>query len=218
MSQTLGQSTLGEPNQTTASASTSLPPTDIFLLKFSTRCRPFKLPEYPEIAQLVQKHFHDDQGVSVDYEYDYGEEVYIIETTRLYPAEQYIDFKVNKVIYKMKLEPQEPNEGKGYAKGRNTKKRDGVLLTFYKAGRKEMRCLSNQMFDNALQNDLKLELLKPTERQRIRGSQVFNGNKYAVVKRPDNMAKIPEMMPIGDPATDITHYIPCRCGHCCSAW
>ena len=108
----------------------------------------------------------------------------------------------------MRLEPQEPNGKNRYTRGKNTKNRqEGVLLTFYKAGRKSLQGIKNHLYDSALQNDLILEILKPTERQRIRGSQIFNGNKYAVVKKPDDMAEIPDMMPIQDPTSGIVYYI-----------
>ena len=199
--------TFSNPNQTIVREPTPLTETDVFILKFSTRCRPFKLPEYPEVAQIMQNHFSEDEGVIVDWEFDYGEKIYIIECTRLFPVDQNVEFKVNKKIYKMKLDPQMPGgRRRGSSKGRSGKE-DGVLLTFYKGGRKELRGIKNHVFDSVIQNELKLEILKPTERQRIRGSTVFNGNKYCVVKRPVNMARIPEMMPVTDPTTQTVYHI-----------
>ena len=63
------------------------------------------------------------------------------------------------------------------------------------------------MFDQLLQNTLGLELLKITEKQRIKNTPLFNGNRFAVVKRPDNLAVIPELIPITDPTTKRVYYI-----------
>ena len=158
------------------------------------------------MAQTIQNHFCTDEGVSVDWEFDYGEKVFIVECSKLFPVDQSVDFRVNNITYRIKLEPQTPGSRKGASKGRSSRE-EGVLLTFYKAGRKELRMIKNYAFDSAIQNDLKLEILKPTERQRIRGSTVYNGNKYAVIKKPDNMAKIPESMPVRDPTTNTVHHI-----------
>ena len=132
--------TSSEPNQLMDNTPPEITETDCFFLRFSTRCRPFKLPEYPEVAQILQDHFIADEAVSVDYEYQHGEQVFIIELSKKFPAKQVVEFKVNKRTYRMRLEPQEPNGKNRYTRGRNTKNRqEGVLLTFYKAGRKSLQ-------------------------------------------------------------------------------
>ena len=78
-----------------------------------------------------------------------------------------------------------------------------------------------EYFDNVIQNVLNLTLEKPTEKQKIRGTQIFNGNRYCVVRKPENLATIPDFIPVEDPVTRKVFNIPINyygklwnCGRC----
>ena len=72
------------------------------------------------------------------------------------------------------------------------------MLTFKDAGKNFMRHIPNHHFDMTVRNDLNLEILKPTELQRIQKTDVFNGNRYMVVTPPPDITTIPDSLPIRD--------------------
>ena len=94
------------------------------------------------------------------------------------------------------------------AKRRKTRK--GLLLTFKDAGKRFLQHISNDEFDRILQNEMGLELLKLTELQRIPETDVFNGNRYAVVRIPEKMEKITDTIPIRDTRSDKIYQIQIR--------
>ena len=51
-------------------------------------------------------------------------------------------------------------------------------------------------FFDIIQNDLNLEIERPTEKQKIYGTQLFNGNRFCVIKKPEHLTKIAEFIPI----------------------
>ena len=184
------------------------PMCDTFYLRFSKTCTPFKLPLYPEIAHVAELHFKDP-AINVTYERFRGEKIYCMETTENHALDQSLTFTVENKVYKIKLDPKRSTtkfarRGKQDQRSNNE---DGLLLTFYQAGRKFLNNVPNSVFDQVLQNALGLELLKITEKQRIKNTPLFNGNRFAVVKRPDNLAVIPESIPITDPLTKRVFYI-----------
>ena len=146
---------------------------DTFFLKFSLHCLPFKLPDYPQIAQAAKKHFQDD-GMNVDWRYKDSEIIYRMELNEPAPEDQEMTFVVEGKSYTIKLEPYVKNTGS------SRYHENGLLLTFKNAGTLFYKGIPSAEYDRVLQNVLDLELLKLTEKQKIYGTDVFNGNKYAV--------------------------------------
>ena len=175
--------------------------TDTFFLRFSRSCRPFKLPEYAEIAATAINHFNDE-AINVTYDWVRGEKVYRMETTEPHPRDQSLMFTVEGHEYFIKLDPLEPKQK--YQR-QTYQREEGLLLTFWQAGRKFLNGVPNKNFDILLQNSLGLELLKPTQMQYIPNTKIFNGNRYAVVATPENLATIPDTVPITSPTGRVYH-------------
>ena len=188
--------------------------TDQLVLRFSLSCRPFKLPEYPEIAFVASQHF-DDPMISVSQRLEGSERVYRFELNSEVPKfGNALSFEVLGKTYNVDLQPYQP-----YQQRRNREM--NLLLTFYGAGQKIYNNISMESFDKAIQNDLGFVLEKATERQKIRNTQIFNGNRYCVIRKPDNLALVPDFLPMQDPITKQVHNIPIsynnkirNCGRC----
>ena len=168
---------------------------DTFTLTFSKHCIPFGLPTYPEIASKAKLHFQDE-AMTVDWRDEYADKVYIMELTKAADKEQMMTFTIRGEEVTIKLEPIQ----RGQKNGRG-RREDGLLLTFKDAGKRFMKHIPNTELDRILQNELSMEILKPTEMQRIPDTDVFNGNRYAVIKRPQDINSIPDSLPVRDPAT-----------------
>ena len=172
-----------------------------FLLQFSKSCRPFKLPLYPEIAFNVSNHF-DDPFCNVTPKRMGSEEAYIIELTK--PVPKYgnsLKFFVEGKNYNVDIEPYEYDtrfNRRNNNGGRNDRE-NNLLLTFHGAGRIDYDHIPMMFFDDIITKDLNLELERHTEKQKIYGTQLFNGNRFCVIKKPDNLARIPEFIPIEHP-------------------
>ena len=174
---------------------------DTFQLTFSRHCLPFKLPTYPAIAAIAKKHFKDD-AMNVDWRDHYGDRLYIMELTKKVKRQQEITLTVNEKVVTIALEPIERGQ-----KNYRGKREKGVLLTFKDAGKRFMSHIPNTEIDRILQNELEMVILKPTELQRIPETDVFNGNRYAVIRTPTDITRIPDSMPVRDPATGKDYQI-----------
>ena len=207
-------------NSETCNVSTVVEPecmetTNTFVLKFSLVCRPFKLPEYADVAQEAIRYFNDPD-ISVDRRKQGSEVLYRMEINEQRPKfGNALTFTVEGIKYNVDLLPYEP------ARGRGRKRDNTILLTFQQAGQRMYSHISMEIFDKIIQNELSLTLEKPTEKQKIRYTQVYNGNRYCVIKKPDNLAEIPDFLPIVDPINKTTHYIRItyagklyNCGRC----
>ena len=181
----------------------NVPKTDTFFLRFSRSCRPFKLPEYPEIGAVASEHFNDP-AINCTYDWVRGEKVYRLETNDQHPRDQSLKFTVEGLDYMIKLDPLDPKEKQ---RRQTTRREDGLLLTFWQAGRKFLNKVPNKSFDELLQNSLGLEVLKPTMKQFVPNTTIFNGNRYAVVATPENLAKIPDTVPISEPDSGRVYHI-----------
>ena len=196
--------------------------THTFELRFSLVCRPFKLPEYPHVAMEAIRYF-EDPLLSVDPRREGSEIIYTIELTEERVKHGHaLSFQVEGINYSVDLQPLEINQGtsRRFRDGRQNRE-NSLLLTFYGAGKRQYNNVPMEDFDKAIQNDLKLTLERATERQKIRYTQVFNGNRFCVIRRPDNLAEIPEFLPIVDPITKATYHIRINywgkvrtCGRC----
>ena len=213
-------------NSETCSTSTVEPEctetTNTFLLKFSLVCRPFKLPEYADVALEAIRYF-DDPEISVDRRKQGSEVIYRMEINEQRPKfGNALTFTVEGIKYNCDLIPHEPRTGSARARGSYSSYRDNnILLTFQQAGQRMFNHISMEIFDKMVQNELRLTLEKPTEKQKIRYTQVYNGNRYCVIRKPDNLADIPDFLPIVDPISKITHHIRItyagklyNCGRC----
>ena len=219
--------TISETSSTTTSTSTLIAPeneetteetTDTFLLRFSLTCKPFGLPDLPGIAFEAIRYF-DDPMLNLTYR-DYGSEiVYKFEVNKEWPKYgNALTFIVEGKTYNVDLEPYE-------VRTFTTKSRDNrensVLLTFQGAGGKAFNHISMDYFDKVIQNSLGFILEKPTERQKFKRTQIFNANRYCVIRKPDNLASIPDFLPIEDPIKKKVHHIKIgydgklyNCGRC----
>ena len=127
-------------------------------------------------------------------------------------------FNVEGKRYNVDLQPYDR-----YTNRMRKNRENSILLTFYGAGQKDFNNITMEQFDLAIQNDLGFILEKATEKQKIRNTQIFNGNRYCVIQKPDNLAKIPEFLPIRDPVTNKVHNMRIsyngkirNCGRCMS--
>ena len=197
--------------------------TDTLVLRFSETCRPFKLPRYPEVAQVGLQHF-GDPNINVVPMKEGSEEVYVFELNEEVPKYgNSLPFTIEGVLYNVDLKPYEVNKRRTYGtgSGRSNSRDNQLLLTFYKAATRDYRYLKMEQFDNAIQKDLGFILEKPTERQKIKDTPIYNGNRYCVIRKPDNLAAIPHFFPLEDPVTKKIHRISIsyngqlfNCGRC----
>ena len=86
-------------------------------------------------------------------------------------------------------------------------RKNNLLLTFVAAGSRDYEHISHDQFDKTIQNDLCFTLEKPTEKQKIRLTTIFNGNRYYVIRKQENLASIPNFISILDPNTKAIHHI-----------
>ena len=206
-------------NETTEAVET----TDTFTLRFSLVCRPFKLPGYPEVALEATRFFQDPQ-ISVTNRQEGSELVYKFELNEQKPKYgNSLSFVVEGQKYNIDLLPYEEEEEEyrpRYSYGGNNRE-NNLLLTFMYAGQRKYKNISMEYFDNLIQKDLGLTLEKATEKQKIKGTQIFNGNRYCVVRKPENLAVIPDFVPVQDHIKKKTYRIRIsydgkiyNCGRC----
>ena len=204
----------------TASVNTEM--TDKFTLRFSSTCKPFGHPEYVTIAEEAIRYF-DDPYLTATYLDNGPETIYFFEVNKYWPKYgNSLSFVVEGIKYNIDLQPNENvRQGAKGSQGNRDERENNLLLTFYRAGQKDYNHISMETFDKIIQNTLNFTLEKATERQKHRYTQIFNGNRYCVIKKPDNLASIPEFLPIEDPEKNTTHYIRIsysgklfNCGRC----
>ena len=196
--------------------------TDTLVLRFSQTCRPFKLPKYPEVARIGLEYFADPNINCVPVR-EGSEEVYVFELNEPVPKYGHsLPFTVDGMLYNVDLQPYEVYTKRTYRMGnRGGDRENNLLLTFYRAATRDYRFLTMEQFDNAIQKDLGFILEKPTERQKIKDTPIYNGNRYCVIRKPDNLAAIPNFFPLEDPRTKKIHRINIsyngqlfNCGRC----
>ena len=200
--------------------------TNTFILKFSIACRPFGLAEYPEIARVATEHFGDPMA-NVTWRRVGSEKIYKIELSKQYPKYgNSLTFLIQGQTFNVDLLPyvRRPRGRNqiGSRGGDNRDNRDNnLLLTFYQAGQLDYSHIPMKQFDGIIQNELGLILEKATENQKIYKTQIFNGNRYCVVRKPENLAVIPAFLPLIDPVTKEVHHFRVgysgqlyNCGRC----
>ena len=187
----------------TSSVTTVIPKdvemTNKLMLRFSRTCRPFKLPSYPMIAFEASNHF-EDPLCNVVPGREGSEKTYRIELTKYVPKHgNYLTFVVEGVKYNVDLEPFVDYREGGNRGRRGDRRENNLLLTFQGAGQMDFDSVPMTYFDDIIQKDLDLVLERLTEKQKVYGTQVFNGNRFCVVRRPKELAKIPEFIPVPHP-------------------
>ena len=173
-------------------------------LRFSKVALPFRLPKYPEIAQVGKKYFKQE-GMKC-YPVQYGSEtVYKYELVeKVAKVGHALNFSCNGRTHSIPLYCWDPPQRRqGRQRGRRD---DGLLLTFKDAGKDGMDHIPAALFDQRVE-ELKLTLLIPTKMQRIKDTDIYNGNRFCVVEIPQNINVIPEFIPIIDPTTKAIHNV-----------
>ena len=199
--------------------------TNTLCLRFSYTCKPFKLPEYPEVAHVAMEYFKDPLLNCIPLR-EGSEKVYKFELTKEVPKYgQSLTFEVEGKRYNVDLKPYERRFRRTNNNSNNYNSHDdrenNLLLTFVGAGSRDYDHISHDQFDKTIQNDLGFILEKPTEKQKIRYTTIYNGNRYCVIRKPENLASIPNFIPMLDPNTKAIHHIPIQyngklynCGRC----
>ncbi len=195
----------------TAPAATTDAPamTDCFRLHFRNHLIPFHVPPYEEVSTLAFLHF-EDPGMNVSEVRYRGELYYEIQTTKEIEKEGHsLEITSQGQTYTIPLIPAEPSSsyGKERRPGRthNNNKEDNLLLTFQGAGDMYFKDIPNEKFDE-LMREVGLDVVKFTERQKKRGHQTFNRNRYCVVKKTPNTAVIPDSVPVKNQQIRVTYF------------
>ena len=146
----------GDTNSEASSECTIVEPdemVDILYLRFSMVARPFKLPEYPEVAFEVKKYFQDPATLLTWYRVG-AEIIYIVELEKPVTKKGHsVTFRRGERTLTVDLYDYEPTyyqrRGKDNSmKGRSSVRRDdAILLTFYKAGHKDLKEVPKIQFD-----------------------------------------------------------------------
>ena len=74
---------------------------------------------------------------------------------------------------------------------------DGVLITLYGGWQGPLKPISNQVFDEALSNYG--EVTRPTDLQKHLGTDVFNGNRFCVLRKKKPTDKLPDRITLPNP-------------------
>ena len=215
-----------ESSSSTIVPSENVEMTDTLFLRFSLTCKPFKLPEYPEVAQVASEYFDDPLLNCIPFR-EGSEKVYKFELNQEVQKHGHsLTFMVDGKRYNVDLKPYERRPGFRYNNNRSSSstyedRENNLLLTFYGAGSRDYNNMTMHQFDKLIQNDLGFVLEKPTMKQKIRFTNIFNGNRYCVIRKPENLATIPNFVPVQDPVTKKVHHIPINyngqlftCGRC----
>ena len=169
---------------------------NIWIIKFSNFVDAFKAKEvkYVEIVNQVRAVFPTDYQLTVTSRRIYGGEIiYRIELSVAVPVRIYtLKFKAQAQHFEITLlrEEQIP-----FLNSRNIDRKDTLLITFQGANLPHSRYILSSHYDK-LMKDMNLEVTKPTENQVIKDTNVLNGNKYCVIRKPDNVNLIPNDIPI----------------------
>ena len=174
--------------------------TDELFLKFSNHARPFGLPTYPEIALAGMNYFQQEGMICVPLRIISGI-VYKFQLREKVPTTGHkMEFICGGVAHNVPLYTWTTKQ-----REKSTRK-DGTLLTFQRAGQGIVGDVPAALFD-AKMLELKLELIVPTKMQRIKDTQILNGNRFCVIKTPENVNVIPESIPLVNPLTHAVHHV-----------
>ncbi len=187
-----------------------------FFLRFATRAKPFKLPDWSEVTATGMQHFVDPTLRCLRRRYG-AEYIYIYHLTKPAPIEnQRIKFVCNGVELTFDLTTENPFERTGNrnrtqgnpTRGNRapTEREKGVLITFQNAGMREYDGIPNADFDKAVMA-FNLHVIVPTRMQPVPGCQgSFNGNRFCVIRIPEDMNMIPEFLPVRTPQGKLFNF------------
>ncbi len=164
------QSPLSEPMETQQQENV-VETSRYFLLKFSTVTKPFRLPSHAEVALTGMEHFQQE-GMKCIPIYTRSETCYKFE------LRQEVDKFGHTLEFPSITVPLLPWE----KRASKATRRKGTLLTFKYAGTGDLERVPAMAFDAAMQH-FKLSLIVTTKFQRIKDTNVLNGNRLCVVKR-----------------------------------
>jgi hypothetical protein len=119
------------------------------------------------------------------------------------------------LVFKFVLRKEVPKEGhelEFFFSGKSTKvplyafdrekekknRREGTLITFKGAAEGPPRCVAASAYDAELEAK-GLALIVPTRLQKVKFTQVFNGNRFCIIDTPEDMKKIPEYITVRSP-------------------
>ena len=167
----------------------------IFFISFEEDLRPFRPPTYAEVAFAAMRLFNE--RITVHEKKRGGVTTYRIELPTPVPRQQALQFNVDGVQHTIPLNPIKPSNN---FTGGNGGKR-GTLLTLHELGLQHFKPIKNEDIDAMFQS-IKLEVIKPTCYQDDNETGAPNGNRYLVVDTPENIARIPENIPVVIPNTN----------------
>ena len=167
--------------------------TNLFFLRFAQNVKPYRLPNYTEIANSALERFQDP-ALKVTMKRKGAEKIYKIQLSSKIKAEGHsLLLPCNGVDVRIPLTTVDPLDTK------HTQEK-GILLTFAGAFDGEMESIPNSSFDQAVAN-FNLQILVPTRLQKVPGSSALNGNRYCILKTVDDTNSIPEYLPVTHPVT-----------------
>ena len=174
-------------------ANATPPMTDTFFLRFSQIVKPFGLPNYAEIANAALDYFQDP-SIKVNMRRLGAEKIYRIQLPeKTDSTDRALTLRCNGEDVSFPLQTEDPFEKK-------QSREEGILLTLGDAFQGELESLPNSIFDKAVEA-FNLPIIVPTRYQKIPGSVAFNGNRFCVIKKVDNLNSIPEYLPVTHPVT-----------------
>ena len=184
-----------------ASTTTPVEMTNELFIRFRGYMNSWGVPKYTDITLTAAEYFQM-KGMMCRPIYVSGELVYKFGFQKEIPKDGHqLKFLCRGKTYKVPLYSWSPqNEDK------KKTKRAGTLITMRRAGDGALALLPGEEYDKALEK-LNLELIVPTKFQRIKDTQVFNGNRFCVVTTPENLKSIPNSLPIRNQANNGLHKV-----------
>ena len=178
----------GTEQDTGSNDTTNEETTKCFVLRFPPYVKPYRLPTMPEVVVAGYQHFQV-QGMKCIPIRTRSDTCYKFELLEEVPADGHVLEFPGMAI------PLSP-----WVNHQRAPRRDGLLLTFYKAGQGELEFIPGSVFDEAIEH-LKLVPIVRTRFQFHKQTQVLNGNRMCVVETPENLKVIPESIPIENTGT-----------------
>ena len=145
-----------------------------------------------EIAEALEADFEDDPTKSVEEIGRYQKSLQGIFRIDSANYDIYLNKTINIRGENLPFKPIHPQradrgdrENQSYRPRRREGRREGTLITIYRAYRMEYRQVSNEAFDDYF-NGINVEVIKPTQAQVRKGTSVLNNNRYLVVQKLDD--------------------------------
>ena len=207
-----------EPAATVSVETVTVETSSEFFVKFSGHLRPFEVPKYAEVALAGM--FHFQQAGMMCHPIRLGSEtIYkFVLQTEVEKMGHLLPFRVGNETHQIPLYTWERKTGgdgkgeddeEGEKDGRNPLRRnqreEGILLTFFRAAQGPLGELDSNVFDDKIRA-AGLELIVPTKFQRVPGMRdmtVLNGNRFCVIRRPEEEKAIPGTLVVNNGVADL---------------